>query len=62
MYIYYVNLKIDNKKLYYSITSSLDNINTRRIYSLINKHNEIFLYVLFAFILDDHFGLHFLSD
>ena len=23
---------IDNKKLYYSITSSLDNINTRRIY------------------------------
>ncbi len=27
-----VNLKIDNKKLYYSITSSLDNINTRRIY------------------------------
>lgn len=24
-----VNLKIDNKKLYYSITSSLDNINTK---------------------------------
>ena len=62
MYISDVNLKIDNKKLYYSITSSLDNINTRTISQLINKHNDIFLSVLFAFILDAHFGLHFLSD